>query len=98
MMFQLHRVKVAALIACMGSPLLVAQESPTWSSDVAAIVYRSCASCHRPGQPAPFSLLSYDDVFKKRTFVAEVTALGYMPPWQPTHGDFAGDRRLNTSS
>jgi tetratricopeptide (TPR) repeat protein len=95
MMFQLHRVKVAALIACMGSPLLVAQESPTWSSDVAAIVYRSCASCHRPGQPAPFSLLSYDDVFKKRTFVAEVTALGYMPPWQPTHGDFAGDRRLS---
>ncbi|MFT4514790.1 MAG: tetratricopeptide (TPR) repeat protein, partial [Planctomycetota bacterium] len=87
--------KTTALITCMWSPSLLAQESPTWSSDVAAIVHRSCASCHRPGQPAPFSLLSYGDVFKKRAFVAEVTASGYMPPWQPTHGDFVGDRRLS---
>ena len=62
---------------------------------VAAIVYRSCAPCHRPGQPAPFSLLSYDDFFKKRKFAVEVIEAGYMPPWQPTHGAFVGDRRLS---
>lgn len=94
-MISLHRVKAAIVIACSWFPSLVAQESPTWSSDVAGIVYRSCAPCHRPGQPAPFSLLSFRDVFKKRAIVAEVTESGYMPPWQPTHGEFVGDRRLS---
>ena len=94
-MMALQRVKVAALVACVWSPSLAAQQSPTWSADVAAIVHRSCSSCHRPGQPAPFSLLTYNDVFKKRSFVVEVTESGYMPPWQPTHGDFVGDRRLS---
>lgn len=85
----------AALLAGALAVQLPAQSPPTWSSDVAAIVYRSCSSCHRPGQPAPFSFLSYDDVFKKRTFVTEVIESGYMPPWQPKHGSFVGDRRLS---
>jgi len=74
--------------------LLAAQE-PTWSGEVAAIVYRSCTPCHRPGQPAPFSLGTYEQVYKKRAFVVEVVESGYMPPWQPTHGDFVGDRRMS---
>ena len=73
------------------------QVGPTWSSDVAAIVYRSCAPCHRPGQPAPYTFLSYDDFFKKRSFAIEVMESGYMPPWQPTHGDFVGDRRVSAA-
>ena len=72
-------------------------QTPTWSGSVAAIVHRSCAGCHRPGQPAPFSLRTYEDVYKKRAFVLEVVEDGYMPPWQPSHGDFVGDRRLAAS-
>lgn len=34
----------------------------TFSKDVAPIVFDQCARCHRPGQPAPFNLLSYSDV------------------------------------
>ena len=75
-MIALQRVKAAALIACLWSPSLAAQQSPTWSADVAAIVHRSCSTCHRPGQPAPFSLLRYDDVFKKRSFIVEVIESG----------------------
>ncbi len=69
-------------------------QAPTWAGEVASIVHRSCTPCHRPGQPAPFSLRTFEDVFKKRAFVLEVVNDGYMPPWQPVHGDFVGDRRL----
>ncbi len=68
--------------------------APTFAHDVAPIVYRSCSPCHRPGQPAPFSLLSYDDVWKRREQITEVVAQRVMPPWLPAHGDFADDRRL----
>ncbi len=71
-----------------------AAQAPTWAGGVAALVHRACTPCHRPGQPAPFSLRTYEDVYKKRAFVAEVVEDRYMPPWQPTHGDFEGDRRL----
>ena len=68
--------------------------APTFAADIAPLVYAHCAGCHRPGEPAPFSLLGYDDVFRKRKQIAEVTRRRLMPPWLPTHGDFAGDRRL----
>ncbi|MFY9343065.1 MAG: tetratricopeptide repeat protein [Planctomycetota bacterium] len=70
---------------------------PTWARDVAPIVYRACASCHRPGQPAPFPLLGFDDAWPRRAKVAEATASRTMPPWLMTHGRFADDRRLADS-
>ena len=36
--------------------------NPTFASDVAPIIFQHCAGCHRPGESAPFPLLSYDDV------------------------------------
>ena len=36
-------------------------EHPTWSDNIAAILFENCASCHRPGQVAPMSLLSYKE-------------------------------------
>src|SRR5690606_35864458 len=94
MMVAMRCSAAACLAILMVLPSVTAQQ-PSWSSQVAAIVYRSCAPCHRPGHPAPFSLLSYDDFFKKRKFAVEVIEAGYMPPWQPTHGAFVGDRRLS---
>jgi Flp pilus assembly protein TadD len=59
-------------------------------------MFDRCASCHRPGQAAPFALLSYADVKKRAKQIAEVTATRYMPPWlpKPGYGDFAGVRSL----
>lgn len=82
------------VVLVMGAPTLCAQAAPTWARDIAALVHRSCTPCHRPGQPAPFSLLDYDDVARRRDFVLEVVEDRYMPPWQPTHGKFVGERRL----
>lgn len=71
----------------------------TFNHDIAPIVYRNCSGCHRPGESAPFSLLSYDDVKRRATLIAAVTKRRYMPPWlpEPGHGEFAEERRLTDS-
>ncbi len=71
-------------------------KSPTWSGDVAAIVYQKCTSCHRPGQAGPFPFLSYEDVSGRAATIAAVLKEDYMPPWPPAEGHlaFAHDRRL----
>jgi Tfp pilus assembly protein PilF len=68
----------------------------TYSHDIAPLIYRNCASCHRPGESAPFSLLSYDDVRKHARQIAAVTKSRYMPPWlpQPGYGEFQDEHRL----
>ncbi|MEM7167428.1 MAG: tetratricopeptide repeat protein [Planctomycetota bacterium] len=69
----------------------------TYTRDIAPIVYGNCATCHRPGQSAPFSLLTYNDVKRRSKQIVEVTKSGFMPPWLPAagHGDFAEERRLS---
>jgi len=69
----------------------------TFARDIAPIVFDRCAPCHRPGQTAPFALLTLADVKKHAKQIAEVTANKYMPPWLPESrfGEYVGDRRLN---
>ncbi|MBM3841486.1 MAG: tetratricopeptide repeat protein [Verrucomicrobia bacterium] len=68
----------------------------TFTKDIAPIIFQRCAFCHRPGQSAPFALLSFAEVKKRAEQIADVTARRYMPPWlpEPGHGDFADERRL----
>jgi tetratricopeptide (TPR) repeat protein len=70
----------------------------TFAGDVAPIVFAKCAACHRPGEAAPFSLLSYDDVRSHAKQIVEVTRTGFMPPWLPAPAPgsnaFANERRL----
>jgi len=85
------------LAACiMAGPLLIA-DPVTFNKDIAPIMFKNCASCHRPGESAPFSLLSYDDVKKHARQIATVTKIRYMPPWLPDPGParFADERRLS---
>jgi tetratricopeptide repeat protein len=82
--------------AAVESPALRRSGALTFNKDVAPIIFKHCAVCHRPGQAGPFSLLSYDDVRKHAKLIAEVTQNRYMPPWlpEPGYGTFAGERRL----
>lgn len=68
----------------------------TFNKDIAPIVFENCSSCHRPGQVAPFSLLSYEDVRKRGQMIAQVTRERLMPPWQADEGaeKFHDARRL----
>jgi mono/diheme cytochrome c family protein len=69
---------------------------PTYGRDIAPILYRSCASCHRPGESGPFSLLSYEDAKRFAPQIAAAVGARSMPPWLPAHryGDFANESRL----
>lgn len=70
---------------------------PTWSRDVAPVVYRNCVPCHRAGQVAPFSLLTFRDAARRADQIAFVTSRRIMPPWKPEpgYGRFRGERRLS---
>ena len=82
------------LAALLGA-FWAAAASPTFSRDVAPILFRQCAACHRPGGVAPFSLLSYSDAAKRAALIAKVTAGRYMPPWLPAEPRFRDERRLS---
>jgi len=72
------------------------QSSPTFSRDVAPIFFANCTSCHRPGEIAPMSLLTFKDARPWAKAIAAKVADGTMPPWHadPAHGSFANERRL----
>jgi len=70
--------------------------APTFNKDVAPILYENCATCHRPGEVAPFPLLTFQDAAKRAPLIAAVTGARQMPPWktEPGHGTFLNERRL----
>ena len=63
----------------------------TYEEHVREIVAQRCVDCHRPGQKAPFPLLSYDDLVDWRETIRWVLEDRRMPPWyaDPAHGTFA---------
>jgi tetratricopeptide (TPR) repeat protein/mono/diheme cytochrome c family protein len=73
-----------------------AQTPVTFSRDVAPILYQHCANCHRPGEIAPFSLLTYEDARPEARAIARAAKDRRMPPWKPEpgFGDFAGAQQL----
>ena len=68
----------------------------TFNRDIAPIIFKNCAPCHRPGESGPFPLLTYEEVRKHAEQVAAVTSIRFMPPWlpEPGYGSFVGQRRL----
>jgi tetratricopeptide (TPR) repeat protein/mono/diheme cytochrome c family protein len=73
--------------------------APTFYKDIAPVLYRYCAPCHRPNEAAPFSLLTYEDAKKHARQIVDVTGRRYMPPWLPEdgYGDFAEELRLTNA-
>ena len=70
--------------------------TPTFNRDVAPILYKNCSNCHRPGEVAPFALLTYEDAAKRAQQIAAITQARVMPPWKatPGFGEFQDERRL----
>jgi hypothetical protein len=55
--------------------------TPTFSKDVAPIFYRSCVNCHRPGQIAPMSLLTFESARPWARSIKDRVMRREMPPW-----------------
>jgi mono/diheme cytochrome c family protein len=89
---------LAGFAALQPTAIADAKAKPTFTEDIAPIIYNNCTECHRPGQAAPFTLKSYNDVKKRARQITEVTEDHYMPPWHPVegHGKFVDERRLTT--
>ncbi len=71
--------------------------APLFHRDIAPLLLQHCASCHQPGQAAPFSLLNFEDARKRARLIAEVTQRRLMPPWMPDPlcNSFLGERSLS---
>src|SRR4030095_2087808 len=57
------------------------QAAPTFAKDVAPIMFNKCATCHRPGEVAPMSLLSYEDARPWAKAIKSKVVAREMPPW-----------------
>src|SRR5438093_3361547 len=71
---------------------------PTFAKDVAPIMFEKCASCHRTGEVAPMTFLSYDDVRPWAKVIRSKVLAREMPPWgaDPDHSlKFRNDRSLS---
>ncbi len=68
----------------------------TFSKDVAPILFKNCADCHRPGELAPMSLLSFKDARPWAASIREKVVSRVMPPWHADehYGKFSNDKRL----
>ena len=78
--------------------LCLAQESrPTFTEDIAPLVYKNCTACHRPGEAGPFKLIAYRDGRKRADNLLSVMEDGFMPPWhpEPGYGHFRNEMRLD---
>src|SRR3954471_11726573 len=71
----------------------------TFNKDVLPILQRNCQTCHRPGEIAPMSFLTYKDARPWAKAMKQAVVSREMPPWgaDPGYGHFANDRRLSDS-
>ncbi len=91
-----------AVLAAAAFPYDLSGQRPetrevTFARDVAPIVYANCAYCHRPGEVAPFSLMTYRDARPWARAIKQAVTQKTMPPWRahPDFGDFRNPRVLS---
>jgi len=96
MRYALRAVGCAAVILGFASAPAQAA-APTFSKDVAPIIFTKCAECHRPGSMAPMSLMTYEDARPWARAIKTKVTTREMPPWgaDPAIGHFANDPSLS---
>ncbi len=55
--------------------------TPTYHKEVVRVLQKQCQDCHRPGEVAPFPLLTYTQARKHAADIVQVTGTRRMPPW-----------------
>jgi hypothetical protein len=92
-------LKANLLISAFGlatAGCAIAADVPTFTKDVAPILYGRCLECHRPGEAAPMSFRTYQEVRPWAKSIKQQVATHSMPPWDadPAVDKFSNDRRL----
>ncbi len=93
----LARLFVAAMLAVVFAVPAVAAETPTFSKDVAPILYEHCVACHREGEFAPMPLVTYDEARPWARAIRQRVEAREMPPWyaEPGHQEYRNDASLS---
>jgi hypothetical protein len=88
---------VACLLCTTGLVEGSDKATVTYAKDVAPILNNTCVTCHRPGEVAPMSLMSYREVRPWAKAIREQVTKRVMPPWfaDPRYGEFSNDCRLS---
>jgi hypothetical protein len=88
----------SAVIAILaGSVQAWAADAPTFYKDVVPVLQANCQTCHRPGEVAPMSLITYEQARPWARAIKSAVVSKKMPPWfaDPAFGHFANERRLS---
>src|SRR6476619_4932659 len=94
----MRRAPALATLLWASASFAATNPSPvTFTKDVAPVLQKNCQGCHRPGEAAPFSLLTYEQARPWAKAMKEAVLLKKMPPWfaDPHYGKFSDDRSLS---
>jgi hypothetical protein len=69
----------------------------SFNRDVLPVLQKNCQSCHRPGEVAPMSFMTYQEIRPWAKAIKAAVLSKKMPPWfaDPKYGHFQNDRRLS---
>src|ERR1051326_5998300 len=94
-------VAIAAMTASTMRVTAGAETKPvTFTKDVLPILQKNCQTCHRPGEIAPMSFLTYKDARPWAKAIKEAVTTRKMPPWfaDPNYGHFQNNPTLDAAS
>src|SRR5258705_1069209 len=91
------KMRICFILLFLSTVLPVHAQPVTFNQDIGPIIEVKCSDCHKPGESAPFNLLTYEDIAKRATFIAKVVNSKYMPPWKADdhYMAFANNRSLS---
>jgi hypothetical protein len=92
-------MRVLVFLSALAAGALAATKPSdvTFHRDVAPVLQKNCQSCHRPGEAAPMSLLTYKEARPWAKAMREAVLARRMPPWfaDSKVGHFTNDRSLS---
>jgi hypothetical protein len=91
------RTLAVALVLSVCATAATNESGVTFNKQVLPILEKRCQDCHRPGEAAPMSLLSYQDARPWAKAIRQAVVTKKMPPWfaDPKYGHFSNDRSLS---
>ncbi len=95
-----HKLWIAALmVGSIATGADTSSTSVTFTKDVLPILQANCQECHRPGQVAPMSLLTFQNARPWAKAMKAAVIARKMPPWfaDPKYGPYANDHSLRQS-
>jgi hypothetical protein len=92
----MKKLLIPVCSAMVFSSLAMAAKAPTFSKDVAPILYNRCLECHRPGEAGPMAFRTYQETRPWAKAIKQAVMTHNMPPWyaDTTIDHFKNDRHL----